>query len=50
MGLEQLRVLTNRPRRIPSVDAYGLNVVEQLLVSPGGELTRTAPQQSQAAK
>jgi 3,4-dihydroxy 2-butanone 4-phosphate synthase/GTP cyclohydrolase II len=50
MGLEQLRVLTNRPRRIPSVDAYGLNVVEQLLVSPGGELTRTAPQQPQAAK
>ena len=39
LGLRQLRVLTNRPRRIPSLDAYGLNVVEQLLVAPGGELT-----------
>jgi 3,4-dihydroxy 2-butanone 4-phosphate synthase/GTP cyclohydrolase II len=39
LGLEQLRVLTNRPRRIPSLDAYGLNVVEQLLVAPGGELS-----------
>ncbi|MDH3727162.1 MAG: 3,4-dihydroxy-2-butanone-4-phosphate synthase [Myxococcales bacterium] len=38
LGLEKLRVLTNRPRRIPSLDAYGLNVVEQLRVSPGGEL------------
>lgn len=38
LGLEQLRVLTNRPRRIANLDAYGLNVVEQLLVSPGGEL------------
>lgn len=39
LGLEKLRVLTNRPRRIPSLDAYGLNVVEQLGVAPGGELT-----------
>ena len=39
LGLERLRVLTNRPRRIPSLDAYGLNVVEQLLVAPGGELS-----------
>jgi len=39
LGLEQLRLLTNRPRRIPSLDAYGLNVVEQLQVSPGGELS-----------
>jgi 3,4-dihydroxy 2-butanone 4-phosphate synthase/GTP cyclohydrolase II len=38
LGLEKLRVLTNRPRRIPSLDAYGLNVVEQLGVAPGGEL------------
>ncbi|MGB8330529.1 MAG: 3,4-dihydroxy-2-butanone-4-phosphate synthase [Polyangiales bacterium] len=41
LGLERLRVLTNRPRRIPSLDAYGLNVVEQLQVSPGGELSAT---------
>jgi 3,4-dihydroxy 2-butanone 4-phosphate synthase/GTP cyclohydrolase II len=50
LGLEQLRVLTNRPRRIPSLDAYGLNVVDQLLVSPGGELSPAPKQQPKAAK
>jgi 3,4-dihydroxy 2-butanone 4-phosphate synthase/GTP cyclohydrolase II len=50
LGLEHLRLLTNRPRRIPSLEAYGLDVVEQLLVSPGGELTPAAPQQSRDAK
>lgn len=49
LGLEQLRVLTNRPRRIPSLDAYGLNVLEQLLVSPGGRLSPTQQQQEKAA-
>ncbi|MBW2545635.1 MAG: 3,4-dihydroxy-2-butanone-4-phosphate synthase [Deltaproteobacteria bacterium] len=49
LGLEQLRVLTNRPRRIPSLDAYGLNVIEQLLVSPGGKLSPTQKQQEKAA-
>ena len=49
LGLEQLRVLTNRPRRIPSLDAYGLNVLEQLLVSPGGKLSPTQQQQEKAA-
>lgn len=39
MGLGKLRVLTNRPRRIPSLVGYGLEVVEQLLVSPGGALS-----------
>jgi len=43
LGLHQLRILTNRPRRIPSLDAYGLNVVEQLQVSRGGELSATPP-------
>lgn len=32
LGLEKIRVLTNRPRRIPSLEGYGLEVVEQLLV------------------
>ena len=50
LGLEHIRVLTNRPRRIPSLDAYGLNVVEQLLVSPGGELRPAPPQQPKAVK
>ena len=39
MGLGKLRLLTNRPRRIPSLVGYGLEVVEQLMVSPGGKLT-----------
>ena len=43
LGLVQLRVLTNRPRRLPSLDAYGLNVVEQLRVSRGGELALAGP-------
>ena len=50
LGLSHLRLLTNRPRRIPSLEAYGLEVVEQLLVAPGGELTpATAPQTPDAS-
>ncbi len=41
LGLRKLRILTNRPRRMPSLDAYGLEVVDQLRVSAGGELDRT---------
>ena len=43
LGLRELRILTNRPRRIPSLDAYGLAVVEQLLVKEGGDLVPTEP-------
>jgi len=50
LGLERLRVLTNRPRRIPSLDAYGLEVVEQIQVSPGGKLTPAASQQARVGK
>lgn len=42
LGMRQLRLLTNRPRRMPSLDAYGLTVVEQLSVSKGGELGRSS--------
>jgi 3,4-dihydroxy 2-butanone 4-phosphate synthase / GTP cyclohydrolase II len=35
LGLGKLRLLTNRPRRLPSLDGYGLEVVEQVLVDPG---------------
>jgi len=42
LGLRKLRILTNRPRRMPSLDAYGLEVVDQLRVSPGGELDRAS--------
>ncbi len=48
LGLRELRLLTNRPRRIPSLDAYGLNVVQRLGVSPGGELGPVAPQERTA--
>jgi 3,4-dihydroxy 2-butanone 4-phosphate synthase/GTP cyclohydrolase II len=41
LGMRELRLLTNRPRRMPSLDAYGLTVVEQLSVSKGGELGRS---------
>ena len=50
LGLRQLRLLTNRPRRIPSLDAYGLNVGEQLLVAPGGELTPASSKKAQDSK
>lgn len=47
LGLHKLRILTNRPRRIPSLEGYGLQVVEQLLVDDpdamqeGGRSART---------
>jgi 3,4-dihydroxy 2-butanone 4-phosphate synthase/GTP cyclohydrolase II len=47
MGLAHLRLLTNRPRRIPSLEAYGLDVVEQLTVTQGGQLTPVTPPQPQ---
>jgi 3,4-dihydroxy 2-butanone 4-phosphate synthase/GTP cyclohydrolase II len=43
LGLHELRILTNRPRRMPSLDAYGLSVVDQLSVSQGGELGPATP-------
>ncbi len=35
LGLGKLRLLTNRPRRIAGLEGYGLEVVEQLLITPG---------------
>ncbi len=35
LGLSKIRILTNRPRRLPSLEGYHLEVVEQLLVQPG---------------
>ena len=32
LGLGRIRILTNRPRRIPSLEGYGLEVVEQLIL------------------
>jgi 3,4-dihydroxy 2-butanone 4-phosphate synthase/GTP cyclohydrolase II len=48
LGVERLRLLTNRPRRMPSLDAYRLHVVDQLLVSPGGELSSALSEQPKA--
>ena len=33
LGLRRIRLLTNKPRRIAGLEGYGLEVVEQLLVS-----------------
>ena len=49
LGLRELRILTNRPRRMPSLDAYGLRVVDQLSVSPGGALGPARPASGDAA-
>jgi len=32
LGLHKVRIMTNRPRRVPSLEAYGLEIVDQLLV------------------
>ena len=37
LGLGKIRILTNRPRRIPSLEGYGLEVVEQLVVRDGAD-------------
>jgi 3,4-dihydroxy 2-butanone 4-phosphate synthase/GTP cyclohydrolase II len=49
LGLRRLRILTNRPRRMPSLDAYGLEVVDQLSVSAGGELGPANPATGEAS-
>jgi len=37
LGLRRIRLLTNRPRRIAGLEGYGLEVVEQLLLSDTAE-------------
>lgn len=37
LGLGKIRLMTNRPRRIPSLEGYGLEVVEQLIVRTSNE-------------
>ena len=32
LGLGKVRIMTNRPRRVPSLEAYGLEIVDQELV------------------
>ncbi len=43
LGLGKIRLLTNRPRRIPSLDGYGLEVVEQLLIRDGSDHSADTP-------
>lgn len=38
LGLRRIRILTNRPRRIPSLDGYGLEIVEQVILRGSGDL------------
>ena len=42
LGLKRIRLLTNRPRRIAGLEGYGLEVVEQLLLSDGDEAAEPA--------
>jgi len=37
LGLERLRVMTSRPRRFAGLEAYGLEVVEQIIIGPAAE-------------
>ncbi len=39
LGLRRIRLLTNRPRRIVGLDGFGLEVVEQIMVSEGRSVT-----------
>jgi 3,4-dihydroxy 2-butanone 4-phosphate synthase/GTP cyclohydrolase II len=41
LGLGRIRLLTNRPRRIAGVDAYGLEVIEQVLLREAGPCARS---------
>jgi 3,4-dihydroxy 2-butanone 4-phosphate synthase/GTP cyclohydrolase II len=44
LGVRQIRLLTNRPRRLAGLEGYGLEVVEQLLLfdeAREGEVPRT---------
>jgi 3,4-dihydroxy 2-butanone 4-phosphate synthase / GTP cyclohydrolase II len=40
LGLRRIYVLTNRPRRLPSLEGYGLEVIEQIVVGPKRETLR----------
>jgi len=37
LGLRKVRIMTNRPRRVPSLEAYGLEIVDQELVAATDE-------------
>jgi hypothetical protein len=39
LGVRQLRLLTNNPRRIPGLEGYGLEIVERVPIRPLGEVT-----------
>src|ERR1700731_1863810 len=41
LGLKSLRVLTNHPRKVVALEAYGLNITDQepLPITPGGRTT-----------
>jgi 3,4-dihydroxy 2-butanone 4-phosphate synthase/GTP cyclohydrolase II len=42
LGVRRIRLLTNRPRRIAGLEGYGLEVVEQLIVSDEDAVDRSA--------
>ncbi|MCY4536344.1 MAG: hypothetical protein OXB91_13340, partial [Bryobacterales bacterium] len=39
LGLQRIRLLTNRPRRVAGLEGFGIQIVEQLPIRPAA--TRT---------
>ncbi|MBC7171921.1 MAG: 3,4-dihydroxy-2-butanone-4-phosphate synthase [Polyangiaceae bacterium] len=49
LGLRQIRSMTNRPRRIPSLEGYHLEIVEQILVPESEPTSRPASAHGKAS-
>ncbi|NOY91072.1 MAG: 3,4-dihydroxy-2-butanone-4-phosphate synthase [Deltaproteobacteria bacterium] len=48
LGLSQIRLLSRQSRRLPSLEGYGLDVIEQLPLRPGGSDTPPLAHSEQA--
>ncbi len=49
LGLRQIRTMTNRPRRVPSLEGYHLEIVEQILVPESEPAAEAAAGRAHAA-
>jgi len=45
LGLRKIFVLTKRPRRLPSLEGYGLEVIEQIVLGAPAETARESQSQ-----
>ena len=43
LGLERIRLLTNRPRRVAGLEGFGIQIVEQLPIRPASARIRADP-------